>query len=1588
MRSVQRSTAVAGSFKIEYNFGTKALPRPGRYSYTAKSYFSKLMLSAVAFALLAATAPGTRAETVAGTTDGALSVDASGAANYAIPISVPPGVAGMQPDLSLIYSSRGDNGILGVGWSLGGLSIIQRCPRTIAQDGVAGGVEFDTDDRFCLDGQRLIAISGADGAAGTEYRTEVDGFSRIVSHGAAGSGPEYFTVETKSGQILEYGVTADSRVLLTGRPEVRFWALNRVEDTVGNYMTFHYLEDAANETCRLDRIAYAGNTTAGTLPQSEVRFAYELRPDQRSFYQGGARINMTHRLTGVETFTNAELVRDYRFGYDESPINGRSRLLSVTECSGSDCLAPTSFKWDAGDSGWLLESRVTGIITPSTVEGYIPENMQQLVDEYSIAYDINGDGLTDLFHHTEGNESGNRASINIGDGWQNDPTYVPPYPYVGNDFRGKADSQQFGASQFIDLNGDGLIDQVYHRKRINGVVDQSAYLSNGTEWLPEPDYISPVILKIDRQHEQQAVFAELNGDGLPDLVFHRVLQDGNIDKGAYLNTGAGWQSVPEFAPPHRISQHDKSDRGVRFLDVNGDGLDDQVFHLDGIDQGAYLNTGNGWISAPAFTPPHAITLDTRAEIGVRFIDVNGDGLVDQIFHRKGIDQGAFLNTGAGWQSAPEYAPPYAISDDALQGLSTIGTGSRFIDVNGDGLVDQLYHQNKLNTSVTEGVKGAYTNTGSGWQSAPEYTPPFYIAKANNSSWIMARFLDFNGDGLDDFLHFYRKSLLILNNDEAGAYSNAARRDLLVEVLDSLGRETIITYKPLTDNGVYNKGTGAVFPEQDFIGPLYVVQEVSSDDGIGGQARTSYSYEGARTHVQGRGFLGFARMTAVDETTGIETVTDYRQDFPFIGQVAATEQRLADGTLISRVADTWAETPLNGGLTTFPFVAQSQAETFEINDGPGNLPVTTITTTNVYDDFGNPTSIVATTAGGAETFTKTTTNLYVNDEVNWFLGRLTRATVKSELPDLSFETRVSAFDYDPLTGLLEREVIEPDLPAFRLTTDYTRDAFGNIETKTVSGDGVTARRTTTEFSADGRFAVRVINDLGHDEIHAHDARFGTVTSLTGPNLITTTWAFDGFGRRTLEAREDGTETRTSYELCTTQCPAGGVYAVSQQDFITASGTPIGPRSVEYFDALNRAFRSETEGFDGTRIFVDTEFNARGEAVAVTRPYFEGTAPADIQRIVTTYDDIGRPTSVTQPDGGVTTSDYAGLTTSSTNALNQTATRRTNAIGELVEATDNLGTVITYSYDPFGNLEETDAGGVVTTMVHDIRGRKTSMNDPNMGQWFYVHNVFGEVISQTDAEDQTVTFDYDTLGRVIRRVEAEGPTDWVYDTAAKGIGKLHSISAPDGYLRTQNYDSLGRPGATTTTIEGGQLHLERDLRRRRPGRDPGLSLRLRGAQHLQRPRLPGLGRRGRRRHGLLAGRRRQRRGPGDPGDPGQRRGHRPGLRPRDRADRQDHDDLGRHDGPGPGLQLRQDRQPEAARRPAPGPAGGLPLRRSQPAARHHPGRQRRGRRDPGDQRHHLRCPRQHRDQVGRRDLHLRRRGRRAARGDRGRRRALRL
>ena len=1337
----------------------------------------------------------------------------------------------MEPSLSLVYNSHQGDGQLGMGWGLGGLSAIDRCPQTVAQDGVRGRVDYDSGDRFCLDGERLVAIVGDYGDEDTEYRTEIDSFVRVTSHGTAGSGPEWFEVKTKSGNRIEFGNTADSRIEGYGRAEARLWAQNRIADSAGNYMTVSYVEKKGQ--VYPDRIDYTGN--AAVSPYASVRFEYEDRDDGLVDWFAGSEVLTQERMTNVKTFVSSTLVSDYRVIYLVDGLPEPSRVEKIERCDiAGDCFPAIYPTWNATGAGQV-----------ATTVYNAPKTTGDFSAFKSSTGDINGDGVTDVVWTFESTTNGLRAYAALGNGNGTFETTVYSAPKTTGDY------SQYEAA-LGDFDGDGLVDIVWTLESASNGLRAYVALSDGDGSFSAALWSAPKTTGNYTQYRRHV--GDFNGDGVTDLAW--TFETATIGVRAYVSSGDGDGTFATAVWNAPLNTGDYTAYDPALGDFNGDGLVDIAWTFESATNGlrAYvsLSTGNGNLASAIYNAPK--TTGDMTSYSPTVGNINGDGISDIVWTESGTSGfkvRAALGQGDGTLKSAKWSRPKD-SGDMSAYAAALG------DFNGDGLTDLMW----TFESSSNGLR-AYTalSEGNGGFADASYNAP---KTTGDFSLFEPSLGDFNGDGVSDLVWTFESSINGLR-----AYSSLAvvpeDHGLIASIDAGLGADITLDYRPLTDSAVYAKDTGVEactgLSCVDIQFPMRIVSEVETDDGIGGQHRTTYMYGGAKIDLKGRGFLGFRWMNAKDEQTEVLTTTEYRQDFPYIGQVDYSHTYTTDGqddTHLTVLDSTWSTLSLNAGKTEFPYVSQNVSETYEHDDGVNNLPIATVTSTSTYDTHGNPTDITVSTAGDGQIFTEATTSTYENDTANWFLGRLVCAQVQSMVPGPVSATRTSGFEYDATTGLLNREVVEPvsaDItePAgiadcvttstdsdITLVTDYTHDAFGNRATVTVSGAGITTRSTTTTWgerdaadvvTANGRFAVTVANALGHDELREHDGRFGAVKRLDGPNRVRTTWEHDNFGRLTKEIRADGTETRSAYRLCTEagmSCPTAGVEATTVQDFTTATGTAITQEQLVYTDILGREVRSEAAGFTGERVFADTTYDALGRTVLVTRPYFDG----DTSYATTfEYDVTGRLNKEITPGGKTTETFYRGIPIAGegvvtevkvtfANPLTQTtvtqrAERHSNAIGELSEVIEDLGgadeAATSYVYDAFGNLETTtdDAGNTVT-MDYDIRGRKTDMDDPDMGEWTYAYNVLGELTRQTDAEGQATDSTYDVLGRIKTRTDdATGTpvvTTWTYDSNGKK-GTLGDVSMP-GYTETHTYDSLIRPISVSRTIESNAYQTDTD------------------------------------------------------------------------------------------------------------------------------------------------------------------------------------
>lgn len=1269
---------------------------------------------------------------------GQMDVSASGAFTYTVPITVPPGTAGMVPSLSLEYSSQSGDGIMGLGWSLAGLPSIGRCPRNIAQDAVKGSVNYDANDRFCMEGQRLVAISGTYGANNTEYRTEIEGFSKVVSYTTGGvTGTAWFKVWTKSGQIMEFGNTTDSRIMAQGTTTVRSWAVNKITDTKTNYLTVTYTNDTTNGVAYPNRMDYTGNSGASLSPYNSVRFTYNTnRPDQVALYHAGKLQKTTVLLTNVKTYEGtSNVVRDYQITYELGTTLRRSRVTQIKVCdNAANCLAPTTFSWQ----GTRDTITFTNVARPSSDKNY----------KLSPA-DFNGDGITDVFMQKPGlacPSAGSTSGVFLGDGaatpsFVQQPYIVDNVPTVPACFTAAngvaaADWNADGQSDLIVLNPSGSDSK--HKPYTRTL------FSGGWGFQSQSDIPVPVWAG-----GSAATLGDFNGDGRLDYALrsfagslgYPFFGNGN---GTFTQGGTG---IANLIGTARIG-----------ADFDGNGCSDIL------QQGYAFDIK--FLCEPAVASLN-VTNWTHANIRLTLGDFNGDGKTDILETNTNYAGGGLhLSTGTSLVTTGWVTP-------APWGNYNIQAA----DFNGDGRTDLAL------MSMSGTAHTIWLSTGSGFVQAATFTSAAY----NNTAISVT---DWNNDGAADI--WVNGSTLVGAN--AITLMNYVP-ETVSTVSNGLGIVTTVTYDRINKPSIYTKDTTATYPQADVIDSQYVVSRMDSANAIGGNYSWTYKYVGLKAQHQGRGFLGFRQRILTDLQTNIVETTTFRQDFPFTGLIASQTRVKGAVTLNSKTSTYASSSPGTGRY----FVTLTQ--TVEAANDLNGAALPTATTTYQYDAFGNATQVGVSTPDGTSKVTNSTysndaTNWILGRLLTANQTNTVSGVAATRQTSYAYNATSGLLTQEVVEPNTPADRLQTDYThdAFGNRLTVTQSGTG-IVTRTSSvafssrGQFVTTATNSLNHSATQAF------DLRHGQVttatdpnalvatSTYDA-FGRPTLAVNPDSTRT-----GFAYAYCSGVNGGTAT----------CPAFGAIVATATPLASNGTTQIGPIGKVYFDGMGREIAKDTQGFDGSTIRTVTEFDSFGRVLRISRPYFlSGGTP---KWTTNTYDGLGRVVDVVQANGAHNTVTFNGLTVSSTNGLNQTTTSVKNNRGLVQSVTDSGGFVTSYTYDQFDNTKTiTDHSGNVTTFTYDTRGRQTAANDPDTGLWQYSYNVLSELTSQTDAKNQTATLTYDKLGRMTQRVEVGVTSTWSYDTAVKGIGKLASDSASNGASHTFTYDSLSRPSTVATTVDG--------------------------------------------------------------------------------------------------------------------------------------------------------------------------------------------
>jgi hypothetical protein len=721
-----------------------------------------------------------------------VSISEGGTPTYSIPIAVPPGIAGMAPNIGLLYSGGGVNGPVGYGWSIQGISVITRCPNIKAVDGNVRGVDYSINDKLCLDGQRLIQTDATGATTGVvqtndsqggsgqvrEYRTEKDTFARIRAYGMANNlaanGPAYFKVWTKSGQIYEYGnnanSTANAAIAITGKTAISAWAVSRISDTLGNYIDFQYEQrdmpwgsgptsgsPLSGHEWNLLEIRYTGTPTQA--PVNKVAFENLDRSntvgaaqDSSEAYHQGAKNVSVRRLNAVRTYINITAtpvkVKTTKITYDQGPITQRSRIFKIQECAGeaeTQCLPATTFNYAPGGNEAYQANANFNLGT--TV-------LQNSTGSYGVlSGNFLGSGRTDLIRWSD-NPAQNvlyRSSIN--------GSFSPVASGTGTAQFNITDQNLFRSdgcyfTYAVDLNGDGVTDLLRYSNQFT--TDMVACASYGVNYA----YISKGNGEFTRSQIPSSVVLER---------FKSVV--------SYPCNGIGGTKNPICIDGPVV----KWTKGASFylMDVNGDGrLDIITTKLpagwETIDAGSgnrcagiscthvYLGDGNGgFVETPSNLLSETVYADPAKWGAIRslrnMVDVNGDGMLDL----QSVGNPATVDGIRNWVSLGD-------GNFSLSAVSPWLCGTP-IDFNGDGRMDclfiatssvapnRLYGSDGLTTAVPVAL---FNLTGTLNELATQLSSP--------TAGIGAEILDINGDGRSDILRWEDDSIknkLYLSNGD-------------------------------------------------------------------------------------------------------------------------------------------------------------------------------------------------------------------------------------------------------------------------------------------------------------------------------------------------------------------------------------------------------------------------------------------------------------------------------------------------------------------------------------------------------------------------------------------------------------------------------------------------------------------------------------------------------------------------------------------------------------------------------------------------------------------------------------------------------
>jgi len=508
------------------------------------------------------------------------------------------------------------------------------------------------------------------------------------------------------------------------------------------------------------------------------------------------------------------------------------------------------------------------------------------------------------------------------------------------------------------------------------------------------------------------------------------------------------------------------------------------------------------------------------------------------------------------------------------------------------------------------------------------------------------------------------------------------------------------------------------------------------------------------------------------------------------------------------------------------------ETANVSSSPNTGVVYTNSLTGILDEDGNRYASWTYDANGLATSSEHGAFGSGIDHVGLVYGTVTNSVSTTSVTDPRGTVRT--YNFSTILGVVKNTGITGS-PCNGCTATFTYDANGNVASKTdftgnttcyaydqvrnleltrVEGlapgvacpavlasynptTGTIQRKIRTQWNASFRLPALVAEPL-HLTTYTYDTLGNVLTKTVQPTADTT-------GANGLSVAVIGTPRTWTYTYNT----AGEV--------LTANGprTDVSDITTYTYDAL---YDLSSVSNALSQITTLTNYDANGRPGTLTNP----------NGLITTltFDARGRLTS--RVTGGETTGysyDGAGNLITVSLPSGATYTYTYDAAHRLTRITDNLGNHVNYTLDVMGNrtLEQVfNAGGTLaqthsrvfdalnrlyqdigavnqtTTFAYDADGNLTTVTDPLNRQSARSYDALNRLISNTDPATGVTHYGYDELNQLAQVID---PRTLTTQYTRDGLGNLNQQTSPDTGTSTNTYDAAGN--LLTHTDAKGQV-----------------------------------------------------------------------------------------------------------------------------------------------------------------------------------------